>query len=347
MPFLSDDNKVDLDKLRTNYHYLSWTKQLFFPSVLETNLSTDCQITIEHAWLICNSYLTKTWFFQRYFFSCLNEFERSCLVKGCRIFVAVGLLTSENALNNFNVLASSEEIFPLVEGLETLYKIGLLTYKMAPFYLTLLEKPETQSRLLKYIKRLNNYHLLKLPNGYDNFLFVASHPNPKLIDEVLNYVIARNFLKEEADFRALITQKDLEGMLHVFYFLDSSDCEVLKLTSKNEAGDIERQEVSRLVVRHPNPKELFFALESFSSHSKLDRSSTKEIASSINPKLKVAALLEKRALPIPQVPIPKIGSSIVSNTGSQQFFERSNCPPQVNLPMEDVTSDFTYERPLK
>jgi len=85
---MSELKRSHLAELKNGYHALPWYKKFLFPSKLRVALEeyTPDTPTTERAWAVCNTFLNNTWFFQRWFFSCLSRFAKLPLADNLRQF---------------------------------------------------------------------------------------------------------------------------------------------------------------------------------------------------------------------------------------------------------------------
>jgi|GEM_PF-6172825 len=130
MPSFSETNKSIFSKLKHGYETLVWYKRLYFPHALRVALNeyNSSNPSLTQALAICNAILRNTWFFQRWIYSCLAEFNESSLIRTLREPDFLFLLSEgEAGLANFNAMLSHPDPGLVADALYTLHMAGLLT----------------------------------------------------------------------------------------------------------------------------------------------------------------------------------------------------------------------------
>ncbi|MCL9682934.1 hypothetical protein [Legionella maioricensis] len=92
MPRLSRLHQNSIATLIRDYNSLPGYLKWFFPAELEIALHAHQATTheVNSAWNIGNIFINHTWFFQRWFLSCLDTFAQSALVRRCALSLRAG-----------------------------------------------------------------------------------------------------------------------------------------------------------------------------------------------------------------------------------------------------------------
>ena len=129
MSQISDKNKIVLARLVDDYNALPRYKKRFFPRAMSAALRqyNKKDSSLDSALAVCNVFLNKTWFFQRWFLSSLVCFSTSHLAYSLKTLTRAGLLTGAAAQANFNAVLEHEDPQGIATALAALKDSGLLT----------------------------------------------------------------------------------------------------------------------------------------------------------------------------------------------------------------------------
>jgi|GEM_PF-6107610 len=119
-----------INNLKRDYSTLPWYQKLFFPAALARALDTldeSADTSPEQALHIYDAYVNNTWFFQRWFFTCLDVFSKTAFVKGLSTLQTKGLLHGEDAEDNRMTVANASEPDAAALLLAKLHTFKLLT----------------------------------------------------------------------------------------------------------------------------------------------------------------------------------------------------------------------------
>jgi predicted MarR family transcription regulator len=186
---ISAENKSDLDKLLAEYNALPFYKKWFYPWALSTALKLyEREGSPASAFAVCEAYLNKTWFFQRWFFpSIYNSLESSGQELG-RVFSYLsdyGLLTGDMAQANLNAVVAHRYPLRVADALRKLNNDGLLTGDMAQANRDAVVAHAHPLGVADALRELNRDGLLTGDMAQANRDAVAAHTHPLGVADAL------------------------------------------------------------------------------------------------------------------------------------------------------------------
>ena len=252
---LSNENRGVLDALLNSYNALPWYKKLFYPGALSEALTRSyaSNPSCDSALAVCEAYLNKTWFFQRWFFSSLSAFSSSNLGRALGIINEYGLFTGEAAQENFNAIAGHQDPRCVAWALRELNEAGLLTGEAAQANRNALVQHEFPDGVASALENLNKAGLLTGEAAQANRDALVGHQKPRYVAWALRELNEANLLTggaAQANFNALVGYQDPHYVIHALKELNEANLLTGEAAQANRGA----------IVQHQNPLAVVCAL---------------------------------------------------------------------------------------
>ena len=295
---LSITTQQSINNLKTSYSkisssLLSW---LFFPKEIKKALTeypsgsvTNNQVVVDNARKLCSAALKHTWFFQRWFFPCLQAFFESNLMKGYHKLHTSQSLEGDDETIRFNHIASNERPLDCAEALALLSRSNLVID--AALIKNAVSTYPTPLSLAKLLIRLNSHKLLTETILYaietnltsfayeiDNWVNHISQFAPNLLNEASLLLVIRNPKALETFYtafhRGLLTGDEGQNYLHaIATHINPRDmCDALTiLVLDSQPHNMVNQLEFKAIMEHVNPIEVATGLRELAGDRQIYR----------------------------------------------------------------------------